>query len=97
MKTKLLTICLLLFTSQVFAHDAGSGYKKDSPWAIAEEEGTASWHEHLSIAQELGVLEETINYLNELDNNENNFYFTTEYPLNDDKGWEYPLNDDEWW
>ena len=47
MKTKLLTICFFLFTSQVFAHDAGSGYKQDSPWAIAEEEGTATWHEHL--------------------------------------------------
>tara|TARA_B100001093_G_scaffold507401_1_gene567904 strand:+ start:269 stop:907 length:639 start_codon:yes stop_codon:yes gene_type:complete len=43
--------------------------------------------EHLSIAQELGVLEETINYLNKLDNNENNFYFTKEYPLNDNKAW----------
>ena len=51
MKTKLLTICLFLFTSQVFAHDNSSGFysnnPNETPWAIAEEEGTGSMHEHL--------------------------------------------------
>ena len=61
MKTKLLTICLLLFTSQVFAHDASSGFYKrdendniqintdqtDTHYAIINEQGISEWHEHL--------------------------------------------------
>ena len=37
--------------------------------------------EHLSVAQEFGLLEEIVNYLNELDDDK--FYFTKEYSLSD--------------